>query len=170
MINQTDPHKRGRASRTKGKCGELELMHILRDTYGYDVHRGKTYYQESDVVGLNGIHIEVKRRNPMRLQDAMKQAASEAKKRHDGKPTVFARIDRNPWLVCCNVLDFTEITGDVVRPAINLTKRMNPYKDLQDETAVQYEYIKVNEIPLVVTTLETWINYYGDWRERIEKL
>lgn len=91
MIKQSDPHKRGRASRTKGKNAELELVHILRDFYGYPVRRGKVFYHESDVVGLPGIHIEVKRREPMALRDAMVQAVREARIRKDGAPTVFAR-------------------------------------------------------------------------------
>ena len=50
-------------SRAKGKAGELELSRLLRD-YGYDCRRGQQYSGASgdaDVIGLPGIHIEVKR-------------------------------------------------------------------------------------------------------------
>ena len=45
-------------SKRKGKAGELELSHKLKD-YGYDCHRSQQYCGsagDADVVGLDGIH------------------------------------------------------------------------------------------------------------------
>lgn len=100
MIKQTDTKKRGRASRNKGAAAERELAHILTDGYGLNVHRGFTFHHESDLVGLNGIHPEVKRVEKLNIHKAMEQAKEEAVKRNDGKPAVFFRRDRGEWLVC----------------------------------------------------------------------
>ena len=53
----------------KGKAGELEVARILR-SYGYPCRRGQQYSGangDADVVGLPGIHIEVKRRERLDL-------------------------------------------------------------------------------------------------------
>lgn len=160
MIRQSDPHKRGRSSRTKGKNAELEIMHILRDFYGYPVRRGKVYYHESDVVGLPGIHIEVKRREPMALRDAMVQAVREARIREDGMPTVFARADRRPWIVC-------SLYNDLARMGRPSGMRVDELKVMRDpyDTPTMYQRIKVEGQPLCVLDLETWMDLYGAWKE-----
>ena len=58
---QEENRKRGRSARNKGAGAERELARLIRDNYGYEVHRGKVFYKESDIVGLDGIHMEVKR-------------------------------------------------------------------------------------------------------------
>ena len=47
MIKQDDSRKRGRAARNKGAAAERELAALIRDTWGYEVHRGKVFYHES---------------------------------------------------------------------------------------------------------------------------
>ena len=161
MANQNDLSKRGRSSREKGKKGELELVRILRDFYGYPVRRGKVFYHESDVVGLDGIHIEVKRRDPLRLRDAMVQAVKEAKIRNDGMPTVFARVDRRPWIVCSLFNDFVRLDPNSTTPMMMQEDRKvmeNPY-----QVDTTYRQIKVEGQPLVVVSLERWMDLYGAW-------
>lgn len=109
MIHQEDKHKRGAASRMKGKRSELELAKIFRDWYGYDVHRGKTYYHESDLVGLDGIHPEVKRQEKLNIYKAMEQATEEAEEREDGLPTVFHRRDKGEWMVTMKLKDWADL-------------------------------------------------------------
>lgn len=111
MINQSDSKKRGKASREKGKRSEIELMHILRDFYGYPVRRGYVFQHESDLVGLEGIHVEVKRVEKLNLHKAMEQAVEESKKRKDGLPTVFHRKDREGWLVTMRLEDWMDLYG-----------------------------------------------------------
>ena len=111
MIKQTDSSKRGRASKNKGANAERELANLLRDIWGYDVHRGKTFYGESDLVGLKGIHPEVKRVEKLNIHKAMEQATTEAEKREDGLPTVFFRRDRGEWLVCMKLPDWIDLYG-----------------------------------------------------------
>lgn len=106
-----DPKKQGAASRNKGCRGERELANLLRDMWGYDVHRGKVFYGESDLVGLNGIHPEVKRVEKLNIHKAMEQAVMESEKREDGLPTVFFRRDRGEWLVCQKLSDWIDLYG-----------------------------------------------------------
>lgn len=108
MINQEDARKRGRASRSKGARAERELSKVLND-YGLETHRGYTFHHQSDVVGIDGIHPEVKRVEKLNIHKAMEQAKEEAVKRQDGRPTVFFRRDRAEWLVCMRLDDWIEL-------------------------------------------------------------
>lgn len=93
-------------SRQKGKRGELELAHILK-TYGYEARRGQQYCGangDADVIGLPGVHIEVKRTERFKLYDAMEQAERDA--REDEIPAVFTRKNNKNWLVCMRLEDF----------------------------------------------------------------
>ena len=86
-------------SRTKGKRGELEAAHMLRE-YGYDARRSQQYAginNDADVVGLPGIHIEVKRAEKLNVDDALEQAIRD--KREDEIPIVLHRKNRTPWKV-----------------------------------------------------------------------
>lgn len=111
MIKQSDNRKRGKAARNKGANAERELAGILRGWYGYDVHRGKVFYHESDLVGLDGIHPEVKRVEKLNVSKAMEQAIEETKKRGDGLPTVFHRRDHGEWLVTMRLEDWMDLYG-----------------------------------------------------------
>lgn len=111
MIKQTDSKKRGRAARNKGADAERELANLLRDTWGYDVHRGKVFYGESDLVGLYGIHPEVKRVEKLNIHAAMAQAVEDAGKRQDGIPTVFFRRDRGEWMVTMRLTEWMDLYG-----------------------------------------------------------
>lgn len=56
----------GKSSQRKGADGERELATILRE-HGYDIERGgsQTYGEVPDLMGLPGVHIEVKRRSQL---------------------------------------------------------------------------------------------------------
>ena len=112
MIRENDPHRRGRGSRTKGKRSELELARLLREMYGYDVRRGHVFEHEPDLVGLEGIHAEVKRVERLNLSSAMSQAVEDSVKRDDGYPTVFHRKDREGWLVTMRLEDWIDLYGE----------------------------------------------------------
>ena len=106
-----DARARGRSAKRKGHNGELELMHILRDTYGYEVKRGQTFNHESDLVGLKGIHPEVKRVEKLNIYEAMEQAIVEGQIRNDGLPTVFHRRNNREWLVTMRLTDWIDLYG-----------------------------------------------------------
>lgn len=111
MIKQNDPKRRGKASRDKGKRSELELARLIRETWGYEVRRGHVWDHEPDIVGLDGIHIEVKRVEHLNLNKAMEQAREESVKKDHGLPTVFHRTDRTGWLVTMNLADWIDLYG-----------------------------------------------------------
>ena len=106
-------------SKQKGKRGEIEVARILRG-HGYDCRRGQQYCGangDADVVGLPGIHIEVKRREKLNLYDAIDQARYDAKP--DELPSVFHRKNDCEWLVTMRMDDWIKIyreyeTGGVI--------------------------------------------------------
>ena len=101
----------GKTSQRKGAVGERELAHILRDFYGYEVKRGSVFFHQSDMVGLVGIHPEVKRVEKLNIHAAMEQAKEEAEIRKDGLPTVFHRKNRTEWLVTQRLEDWIDLYG-----------------------------------------------------------
>lgn len=100
----------GRAQRDKGKRGERELAQLLRE-HGYDdAHRGVQYQggpQSPDVVGMPGVHLEVKRTERPRIYDYMGQAIRDA---GDGEiPVVAHRQNGKRWLAILPFEDFVEM-------------------------------------------------------------
>lgn len=106
-----EKQKKGKSARDKGARYELELVHILRDFYGYPVRRGYVFQHESDVIGLYGVHIECKAVERLNIRKAYRQAVEEANKRHDGVPVVFHHKNRDGWLVTMSLEDFMDFYG-----------------------------------------------------------
>lgn len=102
-------------SKNKGARGERELSSILKE-YGYKTRRGQQYCGsngDADVVGLPGIHIEVKRVEKLNIYNAMDQAkvdsgANDLPYGYD-LPTVFHRKDRSEWLVTMRLEDWINV-------------------------------------------------------------
>ena len=86
-------------SREKGKRGELQAAKVLKE-YGYETRRGQQFSGangDADVVGLPGIHLEIKRVEKLNNSKAMQQSIQDAK---DGEmPVVMHRRNRETWLV-----------------------------------------------------------------------
>ena len=59
-----------------------------------------------DLVGLPGIHIEVKRAEQVRLSEWMAQALRDSKRFRDGIPAVFHRRSHEAWHVTMSLSDF----------------------------------------------------------------
>lgn len=97
-------------SKKKGKRGELEFCQEMKK-YGIDCRRtvqynGKADEGEADIVGLDGIHAEIKRVERLNIHEAMEQAKRDTK----GKlPAVFHRKNRSKWLVTMELPDFMKI-------------------------------------------------------------
>ena len=86
-------------SRDKGKRGELEAAHLLKE-YGYEARRGQQFSGangDPDVVGLPDIHIEVKRVEKLNIDEALEQAIRD--KRESEIPIVMHRKNRTKWKV-----------------------------------------------------------------------
>ena len=100
----------GSKSQRKGASGERELAAILRER-GYDCQRGGslTFGEIPDVVGIPGIHMEVKRVERLNVGEAMEQAIRDSERMVDGVPTLFHRRNRKPWLVTMRLVDWLEL-------------------------------------------------------------
>lgn len=97
--------KRGKAAREKGSRFERELSKLFNE-HGFSTHRGYVQFKQSDVIGLDGIHIEAKAVERLNPWAALQQATEEAKKRKDGMPTVFWKRSRKGIMVCMSFDDF----------------------------------------------------------------
>lgn len=96
-------------SRQKGKRGELEAARWLRD-HGYEARRGQQYAGangDPDVIGLAGIHLEIKRVEHLNIVDAMDQSKRDAR---DGEiPVVMHRRNNCEWLVTMRAEDWINL-------------------------------------------------------------
>ena len=98
-------------SKAKGKRGELEVVRRCK-AEGYDGVRrsaqccGNSEEGAADVVGLPGIHIEVKRVEHLNLDDALAQASRDAGKTTGNIPAVFHRKNGTGWKVTMGANDW----------------------------------------------------------------
>lgn len=95
-------------SKAKGKRAELEIAALLRE-YGYEARRGVQYHggeDSPDVVGLPGVHIEVKHVERLNINEAMEQADRDS---GDNMPVVMHRRNRTPWLVTMHFDSFMRL-------------------------------------------------------------
>ena len=98
----------GKAQRERGKRGELLWRDECRK-HGYNAQRGSQSNGAviADVIGLPGIHIEVKNTERLNLRAAMAQSEGDAK---EGEiPIVASKCNRKPWLVTMNSEDFFKL-------------------------------------------------------------
>lgn len=105
----------------KGRAGELELVKLLRQ-HGIPAEPGQavSFGSTPDVVGIPGIHAEVKRVEKLNVPAAMAQAVRDASRFGDGLPTLFHRRNRSPWLVTMQLVDWLELYS-----RFNKTKERN---------------------------------------------
>ena len=96
-------------SRAKGAKGERELANILKDR-GYNTRRGQQYCGsngDADVVGVPGLHIEVKRTEKCMPYKYLDQATSDA--RDDELPVVFHRQNNKEWIAILSMDYFMDL-------------------------------------------------------------
>ena len=90
----------GRSSQAKGRLGERELSALLNEK-GYSTRPGApvSFGGEPDVLGLPGVHIEVKRRECADIPAALRKAAQDAEYFSGGEdiPVVFTRGNGQHW-------------------------------------------------------------------------
>lgn len=92
-------------SKEKGKRGELEFSHLCKE-FGFDVRRSQQYagiHGDADIVGLEGIHVEVKRVEKLNISRAMEQSARDC---GQDTPIVAHRKNREPWYVTMTAKDW----------------------------------------------------------------
>ena len=94
-------------SRDKGKRGEREFASFCREQ-GYDCRRGQQFsgIEGEDVVGLPGIHIEVKRTEKFSLYDALSQSKRDSQ---GNIPIVAHRRNDCRWVVVMDADDWFKL-------------------------------------------------------------
>lgn len=102
----------GEKSQRKGRGGELELCRVL-NSYGIPAKPGAaaSYGSTPDVTGIVGVHAECKRVERLNITAAMAQAIRDAEKFCDGRPVLFHRRNRSPWLCTMLLEDFLLFYG-----------------------------------------------------------
>lgn len=96
-------------SKDKGKRGERMCAAKMRE-YGYEARRGIQYQgspDSPDVVGVPGLHIEVKYTEKLRLWDAMEQSIRDSGA--DEIPIVMHKKNNSEWLCILRLDDFMPI-------------------------------------------------------------
>ena len=100
-----------KSQQRKGRGGELELCKIFQ-AHGINAQPGQavSYGATPDIMGVAGIHCEVKRTEKMRLNEWLDQATRDAR-RFGGYPAIFHRSNRRPWTVTMLLEDWLTIMG-----------------------------------------------------------
>lgn len=101
----------GKRSREKGKRGERELAHKLQELGFNNVYRSQQYCgsaTSSDLLGLQGIHIECKRTESLSLYPALEQATKDSGNSGDF-PVVFHRRNGKGWIVVMRLEDWAAL-------------------------------------------------------------
>ncbi len=96
-------------SKEKGKRGEREFALLCRRKGFTNARRGQQYsgIEGRDVVGLDGIHIEVKRVERLNISRAIKQATNECDKGEI--PIVAHRKNNEDWKITMLAEDWFEL-------------------------------------------------------------
>ena len=99
-------------SRNKGNVGEREFARLCRE-HGYTgARRGQQHsgIEGKDVIGLHGIHIEVKRVERLNMENALNQSIRDAKE--EEIPIVAHRKNRGKWMVTMRAQDWFRLYGE----------------------------------------------------------
>lgn len=110
-------------SREKGKRGERDVAKIFRDFGFGDARRGQQFSGKSgdaDVIGITGLHLEIKHVERLNLDAAMEQSARDASAefKKTGKPVVpvvIHRKNRQEWRITMELKDFLDMFGETLK-------------------------------------------------------
>ena len=84
--------------RTKGQIGEREIAGIVRDLTGWDVRRRvRQHGGDSDLDGVPGWSIEVKRHRAATRGDIARWWTQAVAQAGELLPMLFYRVDRDAW-------------------------------------------------------------------------
>lgn len=97
-------------SNKKGKAGERGWAKLCREQGFEDARRSQQYAginNDADVVGLPGLHVEVKRVERLNVSNAIRQAIED--KTDEETAIVAHRKNKEPWLVTMRAEDWFEL-------------------------------------------------------------
>lgn len=116
-MSDPDLTRRARASKRKGARGEVEVARMLCDL-GYDCRRnfGSGARGGNDLIGVDGLAIEVKRQESLNIHKAFAQAEGAA--RASEIPVVAFKRNNGPWLACVPLGEFFGLYAELrgIRP------------------------------------------------------
>jgi Holliday junction resolvase len=99
-------------SKSKGKRGELDAVKWLKE-HGFEARRGQQFAggtDSPDVVSDLPFHIEVKRTERLRFDDAVDQAKRDA----NGQPwVVLHRKNHGPWYAVMDGENFLNMVREI---------------------------------------------------------
>lgn len=101
----------GKFSRDKGARGERELAAKLKELGISGTYRSRQYCgsaSSADLLGIPGVHAEVKRCENLSLYKAYEQAKLDSGDSGD-IPTVYHRRNGKPWLAVLSVEDWAKL-------------------------------------------------------------
>lgn len=103
----------GKSSKARGKRGELSLVHALRDAGFTEARRTAQYCGKagtSDVVGIEGLHVEVKNQERLNIWPALAQSQRDTEADGNGDiPAVFFKRNRSGWYVALPLPNFIKL-------------------------------------------------------------
>lgn len=107
-------------SKRKGKRGELEAAKRLRELGFENVRRSQQYCGAgaSDLIGIDGMNIEVKRAEKLNIYEAVEQAVKDAEGMGAELPVVMYKKNRKSWLMIMRDQDWARL----VHAYLNLKK------------------------------------------------
>jgi len=106
-------------SKIKGKVGELEFCHFMADNFDIPLQRSQQYCGvagDADVIGLEGVHFEVKRVEKLNIDNAIEQAKNDSK--DNQIPIVAHRKNRKEWLLTITATDLKSF-ADLFNSVLN---------------------------------------------------
>lgn len=88
----------------------MELVRLFQ-SHGIPAEPGQamSYGSVPDIVGVDGVHVECKRAETLRLSEWLEQAERDSERFGDGAPAVFFRRSRSPWYVVMRLEDWIQI-------------------------------------------------------------
>ena len=93
-------------AKKKGNAGEREFSKKFNEIFGTELRRGQQYSgtaESADVVGIEGLHLEIKRTQNINLTKIMEICEFDC----EGKalPVIGHRKNFKPWLVTLKLSD-----------------------------------------------------------------
>lgn len=111
--------QRGRASKAKGKHGELEVAKALTES-GFPARRAQQFKGTSDSGDIDcpafnalGVHVEVKRTELYKPYDWLSQCARDIGDKTGLVPTVVHRRSGKPWVAVMHLDDLLTLLRKV---------------------------------------------------------
>lgn len=107
----------GKSSQRKGAHAERELAEQISELLGVTARKGSSPYLPGliapDVLGIDGLHIEVKRRESFSIPAALKQSRNDCQR--GDVAAVCHRPNKCPWMITVQLEDLPRLARAITR-------------------------------------------------------